>query len=208
MAADASAPGAVRARQQQAGVSAWASVVGIPAGSEVLIARTSVPPARYRLLSVQDDGLTILDVSDSEIPEAVAGQLQSDASNRPGVFLEARNGREFALTSRLTIGPSGVTDQERFLFPLSLIVIDVPREDVAEVSVIRKHIGRHAGRGMVIGAIIGAVAMGAGSFSCADCGSAGGWVAGGALIGAMVGLKYGTVVGVIAPRSPDLVYRR
>ena len=157
--------------QNQAVPSAWASVAVLSDGSEVLVARAGREAATYRLLSVQGDSLTILDVSSSTVPPDVARRLRRDAQYRPGAFRDARNGREVALTSRISIGPSGVSQQGRVLFPLSLVVIDVPRADVDAVSVIRKHVGQHVRRGLVIGAVGGAVVSGAADLGCSgsDC---------------------------------------
>jgi hypothetical protein len=205
---DRTAIAPAEARQQRAGLSAWASVASLNAGSEVVITHSGVAAGRYRLLSVTDDGLTVLDVSSPAIPRAVASRLRSEARHRPNTFRDARGGHEIALTRHLRIGPAGVSQQGRLLFPLTLVVVDVPRADVAEVSVVRKHVGQHARRGAVIGAIIGTVVLAAGSTSCSDCGSPGGWILAGALGGALAGLEYGTIIGLIVPRSPDLIYRR
>jgi hypothetical protein len=205
---DRTATAPAEGRQQRAGLSAWASVAGLDAGSEVVITHSGAAPARYRLLSVTDDGLTVLDVSSPAIPDAVASRLRSEATRRPNTFRDARDGHDIALTSRLSIGPSGVSQQGRLLFPLSLVVVEVPRADVVEVSVVRKHVGRHARRGAVIGAIIGTVVLAAGSTSCSDCGSPAGWTLAGALGGALAGLEYGLIIGLIVPRSPGVIYRR
>jgi hypothetical protein len=205
---DSTATAPADIQQQRAGLSAWASVAALDAGSEVVVARSGAAPARYRLLSVDDDSLTILDVSSPDIPSAVASRLRREAGLRPGIFRDARGGHDITLPNHISIGPSGVSQRGLLLFPLSHVIVDVPRADVAEVSVIRKHVGQHARRGAVIGAIVGTVVMAAGSTSCNDCGSPAGWIVVGALGGALAGLEYGTIVGLIVPRSPDLIYRR
>jgi len=40
-----------------------------------------------------------------------------------------------------------VSRNGRHLFPLSLVVADVPRDEVDRVSVVRKHVGAHIRRG-------------------------------------------------------------
>ena len=121
MATELAAAGATPApdEQERAGLSAWASVASLNVGSEVLVARTGAAPARYRLLSVSDDSLTILDVSSPDIPSAIASRLRREARLRPAIFRDARDGREVTLPNQISIGPAGVSQRGVLLFPLS-----------------------------------------------------------------------------------------
>ena len=87
----------------------------------------------------------------------------------------------------------------------------IPRADVVELSVIRKHVGRHTGRGTLIGAGIGGLALGVPTALDDDCTGEYCNAAGMAALGAMGGGMYGTLIGLfigaVAPPSPDVVYR-
>jgi hypothetical protein len=76
---------------------------------------------------------------------------------------------------------------------------------VVDVRVRRKHIGSHSRRGFLIGAAAGA-GVGAG-IAASDSGDPElGLVGAGALFGGVYGLGVGTVVGILAPRSPDVIF--
>ena len=86
----------------------------------------------------------------------------------------------------------------------------IARTDLAEISVLGKHVGRHTHRGLLVGGIVGAAIMGT-TFAQLGCGSSAFEclavevvaAAGGAGYGALIG----GVVGSVAPRSPDVIYR-
>jgi hypothetical protein len=111
------------------------------------------------------------------------------------------------------LGPIGVFQNERRIVTVADLLERVPRDEVVELSVVRKHIGRHAKRGLLIGAAAGALVGGIGASTCgpgtepAYC-NVGGMAAAGVLIGGLTGLEYGTIIGIIVPRSPDIIYRR
>lgn len=90
-------------------------------------------------------------------------------------------------------------------------VYRVPKTDVVQVSVLRKHVGRHTGRGTLIGAAIGGLVLGVSTATMDACTgeycSAAGMAALGALGGGIYGTGIGAFVGAVAPRSPDVVYR-
>jgi hypothetical protein len=196
--------------QQQAGLSVWLRVAELDAGSEIVLVRSNMPSATYRLLSVQDDALTILDVSSPVVPSDVARELQREAQHNPVHLIDARRGEEFALSKNVRFGPSGVSQAGRHLFPLTLVVVDVPRDEVDELSVIKKHVGAHARRGVIIGAILGSTVVAGACAAASGCsvGDGLGGAALGGLLGGILGLEYGTIVGLIWPRTAELVYRR
>lgn len=86
----------------------------------------------------------------------------------------------------------------------------IARTDVAEISVLAKHVGRHARRGLLVGAIVGAAMVGL-AMAAEGCGSSSAECFGVVVVAAAGGAGYGAgigaIVGAVAPRSPDVIYR-
>jgi hypothetical protein len=199
-------------RQQPTTTSDWSRVIALAPGREIRLTTTRAT-SRHRLLKVDETTLTMLDVSDPAIPPSVGRLLTRTAERHPDYFVEAQRGDGFRLDDDVRLDAEGVSQKGRTLAELARVVATVPRDEVVEVRILQKHIGRHAKRGLVIGATGGAVV---GAISAASCDArsepaycdVGGMAAVGAIMGALVGLEYGTIIGIIVPRSWDLVYSR
>jgi hypothetical protein len=185
-------------------------VAAINPGDEIVLTTKSSRTKR-RLLTADSASVTVLNVGDPAIPDDVREALEDAGEDHPGYFAQAATaGSRFALTKHVQLGPDGVFQDDRRLFDVAHVTEVVPREDVIEVGVMGKHVARHARRGVLIGAAVGAVFMTVAAATCSDtedCNAAG-FALLGAGGGALVGVEIGTIVGAIAPRLPDVVYRR
>jgi hypothetical protein len=200
-------------RKARAGLSDWSRVLSLEPGREIILTSANSPVRRHRLLNADEAGLTILNVADPAIPSLVGGVLVSTARDHPEYFSNAQSGRQFVPGKGVRLGPDGVFHGNRRLFDIAHVIESVPRDDVVEVSVLAKHIGEHARRGVLIGAIAGATVAGLIATSCRS-GSEPGYcnVAAMAMLGAvgggLAGLEYGAIIGIITPRSPNVIYHR
>jgi hypothetical protein len=189
----------------------WSRVGELAAGTEIIVTTRDSRPEKHRLLHVEEGGLKLLSPV-AALPAAVRGALVDTARNHPEYLIAAQRDMSFQLTkdTRLTRGGVFVGDNE--VADLDQVIATVARSDVVEISVLRKHVGSHARRGALIGAAVGAIVLGVSAASCrpgsepAYC-NVPGMAAVGALGGGVVGLEYGFIVGVIVPRSPDVIYR-
>jgi hypothetical protein len=215
LAAQQTSPPAVEGtgpRQERPAASDWSHVIALAPGGEIRVTTTRTT-SRHRLLNADETTLTILDVGDPAIPRSVGRLLTRTAERHPDYFVEAQRGAGFRLDDDVRLDSEGVSQKGRKLADLARVVASVPREEVVEVRILRKHVGRHARRGLVIGATGGAVVGAIGAASC-DARSepgycnVGGMAAVGAILGGLLGLEYGTIVGIIVPRSWDPVYSR
>jgi hypothetical protein len=191
----------------------WSRVLTLTPGREIVLSAGRYSRSKQRLLSADSTGLTVLNVGDPAISKEVRNLLVSTAAQHPTYFADADRGAQFVLSKGVLLGPAGVFQAGRRLFDIAHVVERVPRDDVMEVSILKKHIGQHAKRGLLIGAAAGALVGGIGASTCGPdtepgyC-NVGGMTAAGALLGGLMGLEYGTIIGIIVPRSPDVIYRR
>jgi hypothetical protein len=199
-------------------MSNWSRVTGLRPGGEIILTSAGVQRAKRYLLRTDESGLTVLNVYGLELPDDVRKTLISTAAEHPDYFFEVHDGATFQLKGPIRLrragvlihlSPAGVVVGGRSVADLEHVVQHVAKEDLVEVSVNRKHLGDHMRRGLVIGAIAGALG-GIGLARCepgAECWSASQRAVLGAVAGVYVGFPVGTVIGLIAPRSPDVIYR-
>jgi hypothetical protein len=191
----------------------WSRVLALTPGREIILTTDRLARSKQRLLSADHTGLTILNVSDPALSKQVRDQLVRTAERHPACFAEADRGSQFVLDKGVLLGPIGVFQNERRIIAVADILERVPRDKVVELTVVRKHIGQHARRGLLIGAAAGAMVGAIGASTCGPdtepgyC-NVGGMAAAGILLGGLAGLEYGTIIGIIIPRSPDVIYRR
>jgi hypothetical protein len=191
----------------------WSRVLALTPGREIVLTTDRLARSKQRLLGADHTGLTILNVSDPALSKQVRDQLVRTAERHPAYFAEADRGFQFVLDKGVLLGPIGVFQNERRIIAVADILERVPRDEVEELTVVRKHIGQHAKRGLLIGAAAGAMVGAIGASTCGPdtepgyC-NVGGMAAAGILLGGLAGLEYGTIIGVIVPRSPDVIYRR
>jgi hypothetical protein len=205
------APGPLARQDSKDALSNWFRVAALNPGSEIDLTRVGAARSRHRQLAADETGLTILNVDDRTIPGSVKAALERAARDHPDTFRLARNSMQVLPNGHVRLGPDGVFQQDDRLFDLAHIVETVPRDEVVEVGVIAKHVGEHVRRGALIGAVAGGLLV---AISAASCGGSGecynpaGMAVTGAVAGAAVGVEFGAIVGLIAPRSPDLIYQR
>jgi hypothetical protein len=188
----------------------WSRVVQIRPGDEIVLTVRGSLPATDRLLRADEDGLTVLDTRDPSLPARVRRTLVEAAASRPRALAAAQSGEQH-LPQRVRVSPAGLFFEEQRVADLADVIKTVPRQQVADVSVRRKHVGTHSLRGLLIGAGIGAAVGGAGAASCDPTGEKGycnvpTMAGAGAVVGGVFGLEIGFVVGLVAPPSPDVIY--
>lgn len=206
----ASSSASAAGQRGPAAPSDWSGVLAINAGDEIVLTTTRVAaPSKHRLLNADAEGIVILNVRDPAVPSDVKDALSDAAEDHPDYFGRAQAGDQFKLANHVRLAAGGVFRDDQRLFDISRVAEIVARGDVVEIGVMGKHVARHAKRGVLIGAAAGAVFMTIAAATCSDkedCNPAG-FALLGAAGGALVGVEIGTIVGAIAPRKPDVVYR-
>jgi hypothetical protein len=199
-------------------LSDWSHVENLKPGTSIILDTATLVRASCFLLRADGSGLVVLNVSDASIPDSVRNTLLEAAIVHPNYFLEARDGASFRLdpTVRrhaavpLQLSQTGVALGDRRLADLDQIVENVARRDVEELRTPKKHFWQHVRRGAAIGAIGGALIGGYAAATCVPgseyCDVAPMALAG-AILGAGIGVEYGTLIGAVAPKSPELIYR-
>ena len=200
-------------------LSNWSRVTQLQPGRDIILTGAGFERAQRYLLRADESGLTVLNVNSPELSDDVRKTLISTAADHPDYFFEAHDGATFQLRppvrlSRtgvlIRLSPAGIVVGGRSVADLEQVVQHVAKEDLGELFVNRKHLGDHMRRGLVIGAIAGALG-GAVLAHCEPgaelCWSASQRAVLGAVAGVYVGFPLGTVIGLIAPRSPDVIYR-
>jgi hypothetical protein len=181
----------------------WAAVRRLRPGSDIIVTIRGVPAATRRLLSVDEDELVLFDSSDPGLPNDARRTLNEVAADRPSLLLTAR-ADELQLPRHVRATPAGIFVEQQRVAGLAGVIKVVPRGQVADVRVRRNHVGTHSRRGFLIGAAIGAgIGVAIGASSSEDTLPLMGF---GALGGGVWGLEIGTVIGILAPRSPDVIY--
>lgn len=186
----------------------WSRVRRLRAGGDIILTVKGSGAMTYRLLQADENGLVILDTTDPALPADVRKTLVQTASDRPLNLVAVPPATEMRLARGVRITQGAVFLREQRVTDLAVVVRTVPRDQIADLRVSRKHVGTHSRRGFLIGAAIGAGVGAAAAASCdsrADCSVP--LVAFlGALGGGVWGLEIGTIVGIVAPRSPDVIY--
>ena len=174
---------------------AWSRLAGLRLGGEIILTVRGSAAATRRLLHVHDERLVILDINNPSLPADVGKTLAGTASERPLELVAVRPSTELRLARGVRVTQTGVFLKEQRVADL---VRTVPRDQVADVRVMRKHVGTHSRRGFLIGA-------GAGALFAASCESdcpVAGLAALGALGGGVYGLEFGAIVGLLPHAAP------
>lgn len=183
----------------------WEPVTRLRPGGEIIVTLRGLRPMTHRLLSADAEQLMVLDANDPRLPNEVRKTLLESAKDRPLTLLAART-RELQLPGGVRATPAGIFLGEQRVADSAEVIRSVLRTQVTDIRVRRKHIGTHSRRGFLIGAAVGA---GLGAVIGASCESGCEvlpMTGVGALFGGVWGLEFGTVVGILAPRSPDVIY--
>jgi hypothetical protein len=217
-AVDATAASPSEARSDgRSNMSDWSRVTRLRPGGEIMLTSAGVQRAKRYFLRADESGLTVLNVNGLELPDDVRETLISTADKHPDYFFEVHDGATFQLKRPvglrrlgvlIQLSQAGVVVGGRSVADLEQVVEHVAKEDLIELFVNKKHLGDHMRRGLVIGAIAGAI--GGALARCEpveECWSPSQRAVLGAVAGVYVGFSLGTVIGLIAPRSPDVIYR-
>lgn len=181
----------------------WVAVIRLRPGGEIIVTVKGAPAATRRLLRADAEGMTVLDLSDPKLPKDVRSAFL-DLADRPFTLLAAQTAEQ-QLSRRVRATPAGVFLAEQRVAELAQVIRPIPREEMVDVRVRRKHVGSHVRRGLLIGAAIGA-GLGAAIGASDEFDEPLPMMGAGALFGGVYGLGIGTVVGVLSPSSPDVIY--
>jgi hypothetical protein len=208
--AESDGPSAAVSLQQDATpADPWQPVRKLAAGTPVVLATHGSALGKRYIIETDESRLTVLNVADLDVPEAVTDALGSAARVHPDYFSKAqRTGFLWLDTQRrVRLEPDGaVLLNSRPVVNLRQLVEQVARADVAVVSIVTPEPGRGARKGALIGFGIGlAIGLSIQIPYCRhhSCDSQGGLIAPfivimstitGAAIGAGVGQEMGHVI--------------
>ncbi len=164
LAAEDLTPSAVDGVRQggKSGQSDWSRVRGLE-GEEIILTVYGSPPAkRYVVRATVDEfGLTVLNLTDPAIPAAVTDVLAGAAWWHADYFGKAQQGGTFRLSRHVQLAQGGVLLDGQRVAELGQIVERVARNGVTEISLVDRAIKRGIGWGALIGGVTGlAIVMG------------------------------------------------
>jgi hypothetical protein len=207
LAAEDVAPSVASAGGDKSGQSNWSRVRDLE-GEEILLTVSGSPPGKRYVVrgTVDQFGLTVLNLTDSSIPVAVTDALAGAAWWHADYFGLARRGSTVRLDKHVRLAPDGVFLDDRKVAELEQVVQLVARDSVAEI----RHVHRAIKRGMAWGALIGGLAGIAmtnwhchGENDAAGCGNLNGIMV---IFGPAMGLGIGSGIGATFKIS-TVVYR-
>jgi hypothetical protein len=136
----------------KSGKSDWSRVLRL-GGKEIILTVHGSPPGKRYVVrgTVDESGLTVLNLTDPAIPAAVKDALADTGASHPDYFDKVRRGVTLQLNRHVRLAPDGVFLDGRRVGELSQLVEPVVRNSVAEISVMHSA----ARRGMAWGALIG-----------------------------------------------------
>ena len=131
----------------------WSRVRGLEGEKIILTVYGSPPGTRYVVRHTVDQfGLTVLNLTDPIIPAAVTDVLADAAWWHPDYFGKAQQGGTVRVNKHVRIAPDGVFLDDRKVVELGQVVEQVARTSVAEISEVARATRRGAKRGSLIGA--------------------------------------------------------
>lgn len=186
----------------------WSRARSLLPGTEVLVTTNASRRALRYVLSVDETGISVIDLSDAALPRTVESVLRKIAANHPEYFTAARHSG-YVLDKNVRLNPDGVFEGDRRLADLEQIVRSIPRPGIVELRLAHASIAPSVGAGFLIG-------LGAGFLlgtlnDCSGCDDPGLVTLGGTIWGAGLGAAGGLVIGSIKASSPSeagaVVYR-
>ena len=157
LAAEDLTPSAVDGVRQggKSGRSDWSRVRRLGGEEIILTVHGSPPGKRYVVRDTVDEfGLTVLNLTDPAIPAAVTNVLADAAWWHADYFAKAQQGGSYRLNKHVRLAAGGVFEDDRRMVELEQVVERVARNSVAEISLVH----RATKRGMAWGALIGGAA--------------------------------------------------
>jgi hypothetical protein len=201
------------AAQSQPGDSEWLGVRELEPGTEITVTVKGSQPGQRYFIAGDQSYLTVLNVADSGLPPSAMQVLVDTAVDHPLYFLLAKQGKTFPLDENVRLALDGIFIGDRKVAELDQIVVQMERDNVAEISRWQRRVGRAIGWGAVIGAGAGALTgLVTGSRVCGrrNCDNfppiAFGLIFG--IFGGGIGTGIGAVTGAIKGKTRDVIYRR
>lgn len=188
----------------------WSRVRKLAPGTEITVTLKGSPPVQRAFLTGDDSDLTVLNVTDPELPAAACEVLRGVASSHPEYFPSAQQGGRFVLERSVRMGPEGVFAADRKVADLEQVVEKIARNDVAEIKTRQKGRGVWGHLGPLGGYFVGAMSGGyVAGFACQAAGGRDRCDNGAFLMGGLVGGIAGGVYGLRAATSEteDVIYR-
>jgi hypothetical protein len=144
----------------------WSRVRKLEPGSDITMNVRGLQPGRRILVTADDSGITVLNLSDPNLPVAAVRALREIASQHPDYIEGALAGATFLLDNvRLTSARVFVADGQ--VAELQHVVEIVSRTDVAQITTLQRGRGVWGHLGLLGGYFVGAMSGGfVGDFGC------------------------------------------
>lgn len=131
-------------RDDRSDVTDWSRVHKIAPATEVIVLVAGAAPLTRHFLDADPAGLTVLNLTDSNLPPTVHDVLRDTALNHPEYFERARTGETFVLEKRVRLQPDGVWLDTTRIGDLNDLVETIARTDVVAVNTAERHRNRVA----------------------------------------------------------------
>jgi hypothetical protein len=198
----------VRPPQTFADAGDWGRVLALPAGREIVLTTDAAPESRRQLVTADQAGIFVVDLSDPILPDRVKRVLRDLLQQSPDALVRAVHGGT-VVRDGVRVGPEGISFEGQRVAYLDDVLQRVVRTDIVEV---REDLERISGGLMIASMVL--VPAGAALHA-----ASGGWrrpepdinrgtILGGGML--LTGLVVGATAlrrGSVAGRS-SLVYRR
>jgi len=188
----------------------WSRVIRLKRGIPIVLTlKRSAPRERY-FLAGDADGITVLDLTNPNLPANTVKILRGEAAKDPECLTGARRGSPCEMKKHVVVAPDGVFVADLKVAELTQVVTMVAREDVAEV---RRAVDKSWAQHSLLGGFLAGAAYGAGVgalFCVAYHGCAAGDVLYVAAVGGAIWAPVTLAVGGAEhayEKSRELVYR-
>jgi len=154
----ASQPDSDAQRTRRASDAAWSRVRMLNPGAEITLTTNRQQSGKRYVLSADESGVLVLNLSDRSIPTCVIVALRATAVDHPQYFLEAEQGKAIALDRNIGLEREGVFFANRNIARLDQLVERVDRAQIVELRApyghpITNSIGIGIGIGMGAGVV-------------------------------------------------------
>jgi hypothetical protein len=122
----------VRQPQTFADAGDWARVVALATGREIILTTDASPESRRRLVAADQAGITVVDLSDTGLPDRAKRVLRELLQQSPDALVRAVHGGT-VVHGGVRIAPEGVSLEGRRVADLDDVLQRVVRADIVEV---------------------------------------------------------------------------
>jgi hypothetical protein len=188
----------------------WSRVRSLAPGTKVVVAVKGTPPGERQIVQVDEQVLTVVDAANPVLPESAVDGLQRAAAEHPEYFAVALQGGTVILGKGLRLQRDGVFINDQKVAPIAQIVERIARDDVLEITRLRRGRGFWGHMGSLGGYFIGALSGGmAAGLVCQAAAGQNRCDTGAFLVGSMVGGIAGAGYGFRAARheTEEVIYR-